>query len=138
MSIFRSGVRSDIGGIIRARVGRRMWDVGIGPYHLRPSSYVLLPADYNHSVPEPLVSVVIASDRVRESLPDCLASLAAQEDAPGFEVLVASAFAPPPLAGDPYPLRWTEVAARTPARRRNRAAREARGLFLAFLDDDAA
>ena len=94
--------------------------------------------DYNPIVDSPVVSVVIASERVRESLPDCLASLAAQEAAPAFEVLVASTEMPRPVPGNPFPLRWIEVADRNPARRRNRAAREARGQLLAFLDDDAA
>ena len=40
---------------------------------------------------DPSVSVVIASERVRTLLPDCLRSLAASAGAPPFEVLVASA-----------------------------------------------
>ena len=84
----------------------------------------------------PLVSVVIASDRVRESLADCLRSLTAQEDPPAFEVLVASAVEPAPI-NRPFPLTWVAVEDRNPALRRNRAARQAEGALLAFLDDDA-
>lgn len=85
----------------------------------------------------PLVSVVIASDRVEDALPDCLASLDRQERAPSFEVLVASATEPARRPERPYPCEWTPVETRNPAFRRNVAARRARGTFLAFLDDDA-
>lgn len=85
----------------------------------------------------PLVSVLIASDRVESSLPACLASLARQTSAPPFEVLVASA-APPAEPRTPgFPIEWVPVAARNPAARRNAAARRARGSVFAFLDDDA-
>jgi GT2 family glycosyltransferase len=89
-------------------------------------------------VTDPVVSVLIASDRVENALRDCLASLAAQEGAPAFEAVVASAAAPPSSPGQAFAQRWVEVADRNPGRRRNRAAREARGSVLAFLDDDAA
>jgi len=85
----------------------------------------------------PLVSVIIASDRVLGLLPRCLRSLALQRDAPAFEVLVASAVAPAALSGPPVPLTWIAVEDRNPALRRNRAARQARGAILAFIDDDA-
>ena len=85
----------------------------------------------------PRVSVVIASDRVRGSLADCLRSLAEQEDPPDFEVLVASAIEPEAPPGRPFPLAWVALEDRNPALRRNRAARQSQGSFLAFLDDDA-
>ncbi len=81
--------------------------------------------------------MVIASDRAGESLAGCLRSLAAQQGPPAFEVLVASAVEQAPLSGRPFPLSWVTVEDRNPALRRNRAARQARGAFLAFLDDDA-
>jgi GT2 family glycosyltransferase len=89
-------------------------------------------------VAAPQVSILIASDRVAGSLPDCLASLAAQTEAPSFEVIVASSSEPAPVPGAPFVPRWVEAPDRNPARRRNRAANEARAGFLAFLDDDAA
>lgn len=85
----------------------------------------------------PLVSVIIASDRVLGLLPRCLRSLALQKDAPVFEVLVASTVRPAPLSGAPFPLTWIAVEDRNPALRRNRAARQARGAIVAFIDDDA-
>ena len=85
---------------------------------------------------EPEVSVVIASERVRTLLPECLRSLAASAGAPPFEVLVASAEAPE-AAPWPFPVTWIEAASRNPGHRRNLAAAKAQGPALAFIDDDA-
>ena len=85
---------------------------------------------------EPSVSVVIASDRVDTLLPACLESLERQSAGDGLEALVASAEEPRARSG--LAVRWIPVASRNPAHRRNRAASEARGAALAFLDDDAA
>jgi len=85
--------------------------------------------------------VIVASERVDGSLRETLASLRRQEEAPSFEVLVASSR--PPAAegraaeGPASGVRWVEVAERNPSVRRNRAARAALGGALAFLDDDA-
>ncbi len=81
--------------------------------------------------------MIIASDRVLGLLPRCLRSLALQKGAPPVEVLVVSARPPSPLADAPFPLIWIAVEDRNPALRRNRAARQARGEILAFIDDDA-
>src|SRR5258707_12491130 len=89
------------------------------------------------NVDGPLVSVIIASNRVLALLPRCLDSLARQTGAPSFEVLVASALAPGSLSGAPFSLTWIAVEDTNPALRRNRAARQARGSILAFADDDA-
>jgi glycosyltransferase involved in cell wall biosynthesis len=82
------------------------------------------------------LSVLIASDRVRTLLPDCLRSVSTQGGVPSVEVVVCSAEAP---ATDELsiPVRWAKADATNPARRRNAAAREARGRLFAFLDDDA-
>jgi GT2 family glycosyltransferase len=85
----------------------------------------------------PVVSVLIASDRVEDSLLACLASLARQSGAPNFEVIVASAQAPGTAGRSSFELVWVEAPARNPAARRNLAARRARGALLAFVDDDA-
>jgi GT2 family glycosyltransferase len=86
---------------------------------------------------EPLVSVLIASDRVHGSLSDCLSSLDRQERAPSFEVVVASSASPRIDGGFSFPCEWVRVESRNPATRRNLAAARARGSVLAFLDDDA-
>ena len=89
-----------------------------------------------HRGVEPAVSVLIASDRVETLLPECLRSLDGQRGGPEFEAVVCSA-QPPAVDGLAFPVRWIRADARNPARRRNAAAREARGSVLAFLDDDA-
>lgn len=86
---------------------------------------------------EPAVSVLIASERVRTLLPECLRSLDLQRGGPEFEVVVCSSEAPA-LDGLRFPVRWAPADAGNPARRRNAAAGQARGHILAFLDDDAA
>ena len=87
---------------------------------------------------EPDLSVLIASDRVRTLLPECLRSLQreVQRGGPAIEVVVCSA-EPPATDGLSIPIRWARADAGNPARRRNAAAREARGRLFAFLDDDA-
>src|SRR5262245_12736826 len=94
-------------------------------------------ADYNPGMGGVAASVIVASDRVGDLLPLCLRSLAAQEGAPPFEVVVASAAQPRAIPQASFPLVWVEAADRNPARRRNLAARRASGGVLAFLDDDA-
>jgi glycosyltransferase involved in cell wall biosynthesis len=84
----------------------------------------------------PLVSVVIASDRVSGSLSDSLASLERQVGGPSFEVVVASASRPPARALS-FPIEWVSAESRNPAARRNLAVQRSRGEILAFLDDDA-
>lgn len=85
----------------------------------------------------PLVSVLIASDRVESSLSACLGSLDRQENAPPFEVVVASALLPSKASEFSFPCEWVHVPPRNPAARRNAAARRASGTAFAFLDDDA-
>jgi GT2 family glycosyltransferase len=87
----------------------------------------------------PEVSVLIASDRVRTLLPECLRSLEAQRGAPAFEVVVCSADEPARDGNGPrLTIRWIAADSGNPARRRNAAARAAAGRAFAFLDDDAA
>lgn len=87
--------------------------------------------------PDPLVSVLIASDRVDGSLSACLESLEHQAGAPPFEVVIASATVARASRPFSFPCGWVLVEARNPAARRNAAARRARGSVFAFLDDDA-
>ena len=85
----------------------------------------------------PVVSVLIASDRVAGSLPDCLSSLERQQRAPAFEVVIASSSPPGAVGEFSFPREWVRVETRNPATRRNLAASRARGSVLAFIDDDA-
>src|SRR5215471_15855200 len=122
MSIFWSAVSGAIRCDYKEDTGRRTKDEGrrdTKPFHLTPTSSR---ADYNPQVDRPLVSVLIASDRVEGSLSECLASLAAQQGAPEFEVVVASSRAPDPASEPSLDLIWVEVADRNPSVRRNRAA----------------
>ena len=86
---------------------------------------------------DPVVSVIIASDRVEGSLSECLTSLEGQVEPPPFEVLIASASPPRGKENLSFPWRWIPVESRNPAVRRNLASRRATGTVLAFLDDDA-
>lgn len=91
---------------------------------------------------EPLFSVVIPTFNRLDTLPEVLAALAAQADAPSFEVVVVddgstdgtsewlSAFTPP-LA-----FRVFRQANRGPAAARNVGVSAARGTRVAFLGDD--
>jgi len=83
----------------------------------------------------PEVSVIVASDRVGPDLDACLASLAGQEGAPRFEVLVVSK-EEPARRGDLL-VGWVRMEERNPAARRNRGADFAAGKLLGFIDDDA-
>ncbi|HET9793049.1 MAG TPA: glycosyltransferase [Thermoanaerobaculia bacterium] len=83
----------------------------------------------------PEISVIIASDRTGPDLDRCLASLARQEEAPPFEVLVVSAEEPP--RRDDLLVGWVRMEERNPGARRNRGADFAAGRLLAFIDDDA-
>ena len=79
----------------------------------------------------PTVSVLIASDRVRTLLPECLRSL--QQDAsaggPAIEVVVCSA-EPPATDGLSIPDPLGAADAANPARRRNAAAARSAGPAL--------
>lgn len=98
-------------------------------------------------VPEPLVSVVIATYQRPALLRRCLAALCNQRmDASGFEIIVADDGCERRIAdlvaemAAVYPkvaLRYTAVAGtQGPAGARNAGARLARGEVLAFTDDD--
>ena len=90
----------------------------------------------------PSVSVAIPTHNRLDVLPEVLAALDGQREAPDFEVLViddgstdgTAAY----LAGRAAarPLRWFGQDHRGPAAARNRAVREARGERIAFLGDD--
>lgn len=96
---------------------------------------------------EPEVSVCIATFRRPSGLERLLESLARQKLPAelSLEILVvdndpqASAdLVAERLAGFPHPLRWLSEPRRNIARARNRALAEARGRWVAFIDDDEA
>jgi GT2 family glycosyltransferase len=84
----------------------------------------------------PLVSVLIASDRVSGSLSESLTSLERQTGPPSFEVVVASASRPSDRTRS-FPIEWVPEESGNPGVRRNLAVQRSRGEILAFLDDDA-
>src|SRR5687768_17804253 len=86
--------------------------------------------------PAPLISVLIASDRVEGSLSACLESLERQEGAPPFEAVIASAAPSDSPRTFSFPCEWVTVVPRNPAARRNAAALRARGTVFAFIDED--
>ncbi len=81
------------------------------------------------------VSVIMPVERLGGEAERAIASVLAQQTAFPFELIVVSAV---PLALDSKTgLRNVVETNRNPATRRNRAVSEARGEFLAFIDDDA-
>src|SRR5690348_14976342 len=70
------------------------------------------PWHYARSRMEPLLSVVIASERVESLLPACLASLEGQAEDGALEAVVASADPPPTGAVPPHvEVRWVRAEA---------------------------
>ena len=88
--------------------------------------------------PSPASTIVVPSYERPEALRACLEALIAQDD-PDREVVVVDDGSPEPLApvcaGLPG-VRCVRQENAGPAAARNRGAREARGRFLAFTDDD--
>lgn len=88
------------------------------------------------------MTVVIPVFDRRERLEACLASLSKDGYTGEAEVLVLCDGGPASMAdarasySGPWPLRWIEQEKAGPAAARNRAAREARGEVLLFLNDD--
>jgi len=87
----------------------------------------------------PAVSVVVCTRDRSASLARCLASLAAQEGAPGHEVVVVDS-APSDdaarRAAASFPCRYVREDRPGLDRARNRGIAEARGALVAFVDDD--
>ncbi len=90
----------------------------------------------------PPFSVVVPTHNRLEILPEVLAALAAQRDAPGFELLVvddgSSDGTRDWLAARPVEpgFRWIRQEPRGPAAARNRGVEAAQGERIAFLGDD--
>ena len=87
---------------------------------------------------DPVTTIVVPSYGRPESLRGCLAALAAQDE-PDHEVVVVDDGSPEPLApicADFASVRCVRQDNAGPAAARNHGAREARGSFLAFTDDD--
>lgn len=88
--------------------------------------------------PAPRSTIVVPSHGRPDALRACLAALAVQDD-PSREVVVVDDGSPTPLApvcAEFAGVRCVRQANAGPAAARNRGAREARGTFLAFTDDD--
>jgi peptidoglycan/xylan/chitin deacetylase (PgdA/CDA1 family)/GT2 family glycosyltransferase len=95
-----------------------------------------------HAGQEPHVTVVVPTYRRREVAVGCVRALAAQVEAPPFEVVVVDDGGGDGTAAalraleTPFPLRVLEQANAGPASARNSGAAAARGEVLLFLDDD--
>jgi GT2 family glycosyltransferase len=93
----------------------------------------------------PLVSVIVATHARPDGLARCLASLAAQTLAPhAFEVVVVDDGTPQPvtvassLSAGGTPVVLCRQVNAGPASARNRGIAQARGRYVAFIDDDCA
>lgn len=93
-------------------------------------------------IPDPLVSLVIATLGEARTLAACLASLVEQREAPPFEVIVVDQNGDDRLDAvvqgyaDRLDILHARVAFRAASRARNHGARLARGRWLGFPDDD--
>jgi GT2 family glycosyltransferase len=88
----------------------------------------------------PLVSVIVPAYAAERTIGACVASLAAQQAAPPFEVIVVDSSpdeTPDIVEREFSGIRLIRLGSRTPAgAARNRGVREARGSFLLMIDTD--
>src|SRR5581483_2670495 len=102
---------------------------------LRDGFFFVVRGDLNDKLHAVKVSVIMPVERLGGDAERAIASVLAQQTSFAFELIVISAT---PLAiTSGIEVKNVVETNRNPATRRNRAASEARGAILAFIDDDA-